>query len=292
MINYQRLRHWRFTDVEHTYSVDDTIRYALALGCGQDPTDERQLQFVNDPSPGLPLALPTFAVVLGYPGSWMADPETGIDFGQIVHGQESIVLHRPLPAAGTVLARHRVVRIVDKGPRRGATITYDKDLFDQSNGAHLATVTHTTFARGDGGFSAVDGVSDAPLPPPPLVPNREPDQRLDMTTLPQQALMYRLCADRNPLHSTPSVARAAGFDRPILHGLCTFGIAGRALLAAWCDHDPTRLKSLAARFTAPVLPGDTLSVEMYRESDAVLFRVRVTARDKTVLDGGRAVMAL
>lgn len=292
MINYQHLRHWRFADVEHTYSVDDTMRYALALGCGQDPTDERQLQFVNDTSPGLPLALPTFAVVLGYPGSWMADPETGIDFSQIVHGQESIVLHRPLPAAGTVLARHRVVRIVDKGPGRGATITYDKDLFDQSNGAHLATVTHTTFARGDGGFSAVDGVSDAPLPPPPLLPHREPDQRLDMTTLPQQALMYRLCADRNPLHSTPSVARAAGFERPILHGLCTFGIAGRALLAAWCDHDPSRLKSLAARFTAPVLPGDTLSVEMYRESDAVLFRVRVTGRDKTVLDGGRAVMAL
>jgi acyl dehydratase len=287
MIDYQRLRHWRFADVEHAYTADDSMRYALALGCGHDPTDERELRFVNDHPPGLPLALPTMAVVLGYPGSWMADPTTGIDFSQIVHGEEALVLHRPLPAAGTVVARHRVVRIVDKGAGRGATITYDKDLFDKASGAPLATVTHTTFARGDGGFSAADGVSDAPMPAP-VLPPREPDRRLDIATLPQQALMYRLCADRNPLHSTPSVARAAGFERPILHGLCTFGIAGRALLATWCDHDPTRLKSLAARFTAPVWPGDTLSVEMFRESGAVLFRVRVAARGKTVLDGGRA----
>lgn len=291
MIDYHTLRNWQFADVEHCYTTDDSIRYALALGLGRDPTEERELQFVNDYAQSQPLALPTMAVVLGFPGSWMADPETGIDFAKIVHGEERIVMHHPLPAAGTVVARHRVVRVVDKGPGRGATITYDKNLYDKSSGQHLATVTHTTFARGDGGFSCADGLTDPSLPSPASIPRREPDRRVEIVTLPQSALMYRLCADRNPLHSTPSVARAAGFERPILHGLCTYGIAGHALLAQWCEHDPSRLKSLSARFTAPVLPGDTLSIEMFRENDAVLFRVRVEARDQTVLDCGHAEIA-
>lgn len=288
MIDYFKLHDWRFPLIEHAYTADDSMRYALALGFGEDPTDERQLQFVNDVLPGLPLALPTMAVVLGYPGSWMAAPETGIDFSKIVHGEETLVLHRPLPAAGTVVARHRVVRIVDKGPERGATITYDKELFDKASELPLATVTHMTFARGDGGFSVAGGVSDEALPSPPPIPSRVPDRTVKIGTLPQQALLYRLCADRNPLHSDPSTARAAGFERPILHGLCTYGLAGRALLSEWCDHDPRRLRSLFARFSAPVYPGETLQFEMYRESDAVLFRARVKERDKTVLDFGRA----
>jgi acyl dehydratase len=288
MINYRKLRDWTFPVVTHTYSADDTMRYALALGFGADPCDERQLQFVNDVRPGLPLALPTMAVVLGFPGSWMGAAETGIDFTKIVHGEETLVMHRPLPAAGTVLARHRVTRVCDKGPGRGATITYDKQLFDAASGQALATVTHTTFARGDGGFSQGDGLSDAALPPPEAVPTRAPDLVCEIATLPQQALLYRLCADRNPLHSDPATARAAGFERPILHGLCTYGLAGRALLAQCCGHDPGRLKKLFARFSAPVYPGETLQFEMYRTGAAVLFRARVKERDKTVLDNGRA----
>jgi len=292
MIDPVALKTWPFPDIVRRYSADDAMRYALALGVGSDPTDARQLQFVNDTAAGAPLALPTLAVVLGYPGSWMQDPATGIDFTQIVHGEEKVVWHRLLPAASTVVARHRVTRIVDKGPGRGATITYDKELFDHASGEALATVTHTTFARGNGGFATQVAPGDAPAPPPVPVPSRMPDVVVDIATLPQQALLYRLCADRNPLHSDLEVARAAGFERPILHGLCTWGIVGYALLAHCCDHDPAQLKSLFARFSAAVLPGETLRVEMYRERRDVRFRVRVVERDRIVLDHGHAVIEL
>lgn len=290
MIDPARLRRWPFADVIHSYTADDAMRYALALGVGSDPMDARQLKFVNDTTAGAPLALPTMAVVLGFPGSWMQNPATGIDFAQIVHGEEKVVWHRPLPAAGTVVARHRVTRVVDKGPGRGATVTYDKALFDHASGEALATVTHTTFARGNGGFATEAEPGDAAPQAAQPVPTRAPDQVVDIPTLPQQALLYRLCADRNPLHSDPEVARAAGFERPILHGLCTWGIAGHAVLAHCCGHDPARLKSLFARFSAPVFPGETLRVEMYREGRDLRFRVRVPARDRIVLDHGHAVI--
>lgn len=293
MIHYRRLRDWVIPDIEHRYSVDDTMHYALALGLGDDPMDEDQLAFVDETRPGGLRVLPSMAVVLGFPGSWMQDPGTGIDFARIVHGDELIELHRPLPAAGTVRASHRVVRIVDKGPGRGATITYDKTLVDTATGAALATVRHTTFARGDGGYSQQGGdagFSDAPLPAPLAVPTRSPDRVRDLRTLPQQALLYRLCADRNPLHSQPAVARAAGFERPILHGLGTYGMACRALLALWAGYDPARLKRLYARFTAPVIPGDTLRFETWREGAEINFRTRAVERDALVLDFGRAVI--
>ncbi|OYU97996.1 MAG: 3-alpha,7-alpha,12-alpha-trihydroxy-5-beta-cholest-24-enoyl-CoA hydratase, partial [Burkholderiales bacterium PBB5] len=242
----------------------------------------------DETRPGGLRVLPSMVVVLGFPGSWMAEPDTGIDLPMIVHGDELIELHRPLPAAGTVRAEHRVVRIVDKGPGRGATITYDKDLFDADSGERLASVRHTTFARGDGGFSQAVGRSDLPLPPPAPVPARLPDRQLALRTLPQQALLYRLCADRNPLHSQPEVAREAGFERPILHGLCTYGFACRALLALWADHDPVRLKRLYARFSAPVLPGDTLRFDTWREGGEIAFRAHAVERGQVVLDFGRA----
>lgn len=132
------------------------------------------------------------------------------------------------------------------------------------------------------------GSSDEAAPPPAPLPSRSPDGTVEMETLPQQALLYRLCADRNPLHSDPATARAAGFDRPILHGLCTYALAGRAVLSQWCDHDPRRLKRLFARFSAPVFPGETLQFQMYREGDAVQFRALAIERGKTVLDFGRA----
>ena len=291
MIVYQTLKNWQFREIEHRYTAEDSMFYALAVGLGADPVDERQLAFVNDTTPGTPLALPTMAVILGYPGSWMRDPGTGIDFTMVVHGEELVVLHKPLPAAATVVSKHRVTRIVDKGAGKGATVTYDKELFDKASGEKLATVTHTTFCRGDGGFSARDGVSDPSPVAPPKVPQRDPDLTCELRTLPQQALLYRLCADRNPLHSEPAFARKAGFDRPILHGLGTYGVACHALLASVCDFDPSRLQSLFARFSAPVFPGETVRFEMYREDDAVAFRARVKERDRVVLDYGRAEIA-
>ena len=291
MIVYQTLKNWQFRKIEHRYTAEDSMFYALAVGLGGDPVDERQLAFVNDTIPGTPLALPTMAVVLGYPGSWMTDARTGIDYSMVVHGEESVVLHKPLPASGTVASQHRVTRVVDKGAGKGATVTYDKELFDKATGEKLATVTHTTFCRGDGGFSARDGVSDPSAASPPQVPQRDPDLACELRTLPQQALLYRLCADRNPLHSEPAAARKAGFERPILHGLGTYGVAGHALLATLCDYDPRRLKSLFARFSAPVFPGETIRLEMYREATGIAFRARVKERDRVVLDYGRAEIA-
>ncbi len=288
MIDYRHLRDWNFPVIEQSYTTDDTLRYALALGLGEDPCDARQLKFVTDGKAGVPLALPTMAVVLGFPGPWMGDPATGIDFTKVVHGDELLVMHRPLPAAGTVVARHRVVHVVDKGAGRGATISFDRELFNKTNGEKLATIRQTNFARNDGGFSLKEGLTDEASPALSPVPELEPDAVCEITTLPQQALLYRLCADRNPLHSEPEVAQAAGFPRPILHGLCTYGIACRALLAKYCDHDPARLKSLFARFSAPVYPGETLRFEMYRGEGAIAFRARVRERDKVVLDFGWA----
>jgi acyl dehydratase len=291
VIVYQTLKNWQFPETEHRYTAEDSMFYALAVGLGADPADERQLAFVNDTTPGTPLALPTMAVILGYPGSWMRDPRSGIDFTMIVHGEELLVLHKPLPAAATVVSKHRVTRIVDKGDGKGATVTYDKELFDKASGEKLATVTHTTFCRGDGGFSARDGFSDPSPVAPPKVPQRDPDLTCELRTLPQQALLYRLCADRNPLHSEPAFARKAGFERPILHGLGTYGVACHALLATLCDYDPRRLKSLFARFSAPVFPGETIRFEMYREGGGIAFRARVKERDRVVLDYGRAEIA-
>lgn len=289
MIDFAALKAWRFEDIVQRFDADDTVRYALALGLGADPTDPHQLRFASDDAARAPRALPTMAVVLGYPGSWMQNPATGIDFAKVVHGEEGVVWHAPIPAAGTLRARHRITRIVDKGPGRGAVVTYDKELFDEANGTLLATVTHSTFARGNGGFATHEQPADAAAPMPAPVPATEPTRVIDVATLPQQALLYRLCGDRNPLHSDPQTARAAGFERPILHGLCTWGIVGHALLAACGASEPARLKCLFARFSAPVFPGETLRIELHEAGSDVRFRVRVPARDRVVLDFGHAV---
>lgn len=288
MIDYQTLRAWHFPVIEHRYGIEDAMRYALALGLGEDPMDSEQLRFVCETQAARPLAMPSMAVILGYPGSWMADPRTGIDFRGIVHGEELLTMHHPLPVEGTVHAHHRVVRVVDKGPGRGATISYEKTLVDAGSGRTLATVLHTTFARNDGGFSAATGLTDAPTQRPAPVPQRSPDLQLDLRTLPQQALLYRLCADRNPLHSDPATARAAGFPRPILHGLCSYGMACRSIVSRCCDGDPTRIERLFARFSSPVVPGQTLRFELYDEGASIAFRARILETGATALDGGRA----
>lgn len=288
MIDRDALLAWTFPDIEQIYSEDDTIRYALAVGMGADPVDERELRFVSETG-GPPLVLPTMAVILGYPGSWMADPATGIDFAQIVHGEEEIVIHRPLAPMGCIVARHRVVDVIDKGENRGAIITYDKELFDKNGGDLLATVRHTTFARGDGGFS---GKVSQSLKMDPQVAEgtaeRSAIRRRTLPTIPQQALLYRLCADRNPLHASPKAARSAGFDRPILHGLCTFGIASRAILADWCDYDPNRLGSLSARFSAPLLPGESLQFTSWASGRNIEFEAIEQVSGRRVLTLGRA----
>jgi acyl dehydratase len=280
-IDYERLLAWPVPEVRHTYGVRDSQLYALAVGLGADPVDARQLPFVYEKDPQ---ALPTQAVVLGYPGFWMKDPGTGIDWVRLVHAEQGLTLHRPLPASGEVIGRTRVVGINDKGPGKGALVYSRRTLHDAASDDLIATLDISTFCRGDGGC----GGSDAP--PMTLVPTpeRAPDAVCELPTLPQQALLYRLCGDLNPLHADPEVARAAGFERPILHGLCTFAVAGHALLRTLCDYDPKRLTSMQVRFSAPVYPGETLRTETWREGNQIAFRTRAVERDVVVLSHGRA----
>ena len=282
-IDYDKLRNWPFPDLEHSYSERDTMLYALGVGCGHDPLDERDLRHVYED--GLQ-ALPTMAVVLGHPGFWLKDPETGVDWRKVLHGEQGLVLHRPLPAAGTVIGRSRVTEIIDKGAGKGALMYSERDVVDKASGALLCTVTSTTFMRGEGGFGGPTG----PAPAPHEMPNGDPELVLDLPTLPQAALIYRLSGDYNPLHADPKIAQAVGFPRPILHGLATYGVAGRAILRACCGDDPARLKRLDVRFSAPVYPGETIRTEMWLDGATVSFRCRVLERDTVVLNNGLAVI--
>ena len=286
MIDYEKTRAWRSADVRHSYTSKDTILYALGLGIGADPLDARQLRFTYEKDL---LALPTMAAVLASPGSWMQErTELGIDFLKLMHGEQGVVLHAPIPAAATLVGRSRVVRIVDKGEGKGAVLHVEKTLTDEATGQLIATTEQVLFLRGDGGFSK-DGGGDEPAPAAPATPDTLPDLVLDLPTRPDAALLYRLSGDMNPLHVDPAVAVKAGFARPILHGLATYGVVCHGLVKAFCDYDPTRLKSIRARLSSPVFPGETLRLEAWRVADdEVAFRCRLAERDVVVLTNGRA----
>ncbi len=280
-IDYDTLMNWRFEEVEHSYSARDTALYALGVGLGADPLDEAQLRFVYEEDMA---ALPTMGVVLAFGRSIAADPKSGIDYLKVLHGEQGIRIHKPLPAAATVVGRTRITGVVDKGADKGALVYSEREVSDKATGEPLCTLTSTTFARGDGGFGGPDG----PTKPVHRLSERPPDEACDLPTLPQAALIYRLSGDTNPLHADPKVARRGGFEAPILHGLCTLGVAGHAILKTCCGYDPARLKSLDLRFSAPVFPGETIRTEMWRDGDVVSFRARVVERDVVVLNNGRA----
>jgi acyl dehydratase len=227
------------------------------------------------------------AVLLGGPGFWLRDPKTGVDWRKMLHGEQGLTLHRPLPASGTVIGRMRIKDIVDKGRERGAFMFTERRILDKESGAEIATLTSTTVMRGDGGFGGPNG----PSPAPHRLPERAPDAVLDIATLPQAALIYRLSGDMNPLHADPKIAAAAGFPRPIMHGLCSFGIAGRALLKLTAGNDPARLAHMQVRFTAPAYPGETIRTEIWRDGQTVSFRARALERDAVILNNGLATIS-
>ena len=217
-INYDKLLALKIPDVEHAYTDKDTMLYALGVGLGHDPLDAKQLDFVYEKNLK---ALPTFAAVLGYPGFWVRDLDTGIDWVKIVNGEQGVSLYQPLKPAGTVLGKSRIVEVIDKGAGKGA-------------------------------------------------------------------LVYRLSADLNPLHADLDVAKAAGFPRPILHGLGTFGVVGHALLKSVCNYDPARFTAMSGRFSAPVFPGETIRTEIWRDGNVVSFRALVPERNIVAMSNGRA----
>ena len=259
----------------------ETMLYALGIGMGSDPLNMDELPFVYENNLK---AVPTLATVV----AWGAGPmgKTGINYLMVVHGEQSVTFHKPMPTEAEIIADSRIAGAYDKGPGKGAVIYTETVIKDAKSGEPIATLLGSTFARGDGGFG---GPSDG-APTPHEVPTRAPDQSIDIPTRPDQALIYRLSGDRNPLHSDPAIATAAGFPRPILHGLCTYGITCRAVLQTYAAYDPAKIKSHAVRFSSPVYPGETITVDMWKDGDTVSFEARVKARDVTVIKNGKTVL--
>lgn len=280
-IDHDRLMAYRIPDVEQSYTERDTMLYALGLGFGVDPTDEDQLSFVTE---GRLQPMPTMAAVLAWAGGWARAPETGIDYVKVVHGEQRTEILRPLPVAANVVGQTRITGIVDKGAGKGALVYTERTITDTATGEALARMRQSTFCRGDGGFGGPDG----PVMQPHVLPDRAPDHQCDIETRPEMALIYRLSGDMNPLHSDPATARAAGFDRPILHGLGTYGVAARAVVSTLTGANAARLVEFDARFTAPVFPGEILRTEMWVDGDIVSYRTTVPARGVTAINNGRA----
>jgi acyl dehydratase len=280
-IDHDKLLALNIPDVAHDYTDKDAILYALGVGLGHDPMNDAELTFVYEKNLKV---LPAFACVLGYTPFWLRDLDTGIDFLKAVHGEQGVVLHRSLAPRGRVVGITRILDVVDKGPGNGALIYSERRIVDAASGEAIATLTQTTFCRGDGGF----GGPQRATPAPHALPERAPDAVCDLATRPEAALIYRLSGDTNPLHAEPAHARAAGFPRPILHGLATFGVAGHALLKAICGYDPGRLISMSGRFSAPVYPGETIRTEIWRDGATISFRSRVAERDVTAINSGHA----
>jgi acyl dehydratase len=265
--------------VHHIFTQRDTILYALGVGAGQS-NDDGELRFVYEDSLE---ALPTMAVVLAYPGFWQKEPQYGIDWKRVLHVEQSVIFHAPLPVAGEVRGELTIDGIVDKGAGKGALLYSTRHVYDAAAGTKLASVRQVSFLRGDGGCG---GSSYTPLPPYPI-PDRTADDHLTLLTRPEQALIYRLSGDYNPLHADPLVAAEAGLPGPILHGLCTYGMAGRAILKMLCGNTPVRLKRLDCRFTAPIYPGEDIEISIWNtDVGRAAFQARVTGRDVLILNNG------
>lgn len=244
--------------------------YALGVGCGTD-----ELQFTTEKNQQV---LPTMAVILsgGAPiyeaGSWQR--------GALLHGDEAIELSGPIPPEGSARCTGRIAALYDKG--KAALLVTETRAEDPDSGAVLFTKRTSYFIRGEGGFGGDRGpANEVEIPE-----SRKPDLEISYDTLPQQALIYRLSGDVNPLHSDPELAQKAGFDRPILHGLCTYGFSGRALLHGLCGSDPARVRSMEGRFSKPVFPGESLTVSMWVDGGEALFRT-TSSSGAVVIDQGR-----
>ena len=261
----------------------DTLLYAIGVGAGLG-----ELAFSTENSHDLPQrVLPTFGVIVAI-GIAALSKVGDVNWGRLVHGSQSVRLHKPLSAAGELSVTSVVSDIQDKGEGRNAVITVTGRGVDPASGELVVETSAGLVIRGAGGFGGQPGESAAKVE----YPDRVPDLRTSQQVRDDQALIYRLSGDRNPLHSDPWFAtEKAGFPKPILHGLCSYGFAGRALLHGLCDGDPSRFRSMASRFSAPVFPGETLTTSVWRTEDGVaVFRTEADGADgadrRVVLDNG------
>ncbi|MDA0679926.1 MAG: MaoC/PaaZ C-terminal domain-containing protein [Proteobacteria bacterium] len=281
-IKYDALMSASLSDIPISYDEKDVVLYALGTGFGSDPGNPRELPYVFEQRG--PHTVPTFASML-VPESFLAG--SGCNVRKILHRTQSLALYRPLPPAGNFLANQRVTGVIDRGAEQGAEIEIETELRRTGDDTVICTLVSRLIARADGGFGG----------PPPLarerhvLPDREPDLVCDLPTRPDQALLFRLSGDLNPLHADPLVAREAGFDAPLLHGRCTYGIACRAVLKTVCDYDFTLITGFDVRFSAPVFPGDIVTTEMWQDRNIVSFRCKVSARNVVVINNGKCTLA-
>jgi acyl dehydratase len=269
--------------VTQEYGPEDLILYALGLGYGENPLDRDELRFVYERDIE---AVPSMCSVLCRSSAWLRDPERRIDWRRVIHAQESFVIHRTIAPEGRLWGSFDITSIEDKGPSKGALLHLRRELHDADDGALVAVTQSALLLQGDGGR----GGFGTPPPAFTVTPKRAPDRIETLRISPRAALIYRLNGDMNPLHVDPDAARLAGFDRPVLHGLCTSGMACRAILSAYCAHNPKKLRGMSVRFTKPVYPGENLQLEFYERPGRIEFRARVIERNAVVLDGGSVAL--
>ncbi len=281
-IDYPAILSLREEGRRFTYSERDTMLYALGVGMGDDPLDESVLPFVYERELR---AVPTLATVVAW-GAGVSTEKLGVNYRQVLHGEEQTILHRPMPVSAMIVADSSVSEVYDKGEGRGAVIVRRTVLRDEADGQAIATLNRTIVARADGG----GGGSLAASPTPHPIPERTPDVVLEYQTHGNQAALYRLCGDRNPLHIDPERGRAAGFKGPILHGLCTYGFTCRAVLQAFCDQDPSLIASHQVRFSSPVYPGESLQIALWRDGPVISFEATVKERGAVVIRNGKSLL--
>ncbi len=260
---------------ERSWTSKDCLLYALGVGAGTD-----ELAFTTENTAGLTQqVLPTQAVVMAPGGFSLMDHIGDVNWTKLLHASQTITLAGPLPTEGRLRATSRIAGIYDK--KVAALVVLETEAVDAATGAPLFTGSSSLFLGGEGGFGGESGPRARKVSPP----ERDPDHTVRFQTSPDQALLYRLNGDRNPLHSDPAFAAKGGFDKPILHGLCTYGFTGRALLRSLCGMDPARFGSMEGRFTAPVLPGDDLTVKVWEDGDNADFQTFARGGADLVLDG-------
>jgi acyl dehydratase len=286
MLDYDRLMGWQLPVITQSYSDHDCILYAIAVGVSTGTIDAHDLRYLYEGA-GL-RTLPTMPTIVGQRAMWMADPRLGIDWQHIVHGEQSVQVHVPLPPSGTIVSGEKIKAIYDKGRDKGALVVLERTIRGAQNELLYSTLQTSYFLRNDGGFGGTNAESRIWE-----VPSRAPDAWLDLPTRSDQAILYRLCGDVNPLHVDRAAAAKAGFPAPILHGLCVYAIAARAVVKTVCGANPDLLGAIEARFSAPTYPGETIRTEIWRPSHRqVVFRCRVLERDTTVLSHGRATIQI
>ena len=279
-INYDEIMNLTSENVEISYSDKDSILYSLGIGLGNDPMNLNELKYVYENSQSV---LPSMATNFQYHSPLLL--KTNINFIMVVHGEQRLSITNALPVSGDFIANAKVIGCYDKGPARGAIIEVETTVKNKKNNEEICKLVSTTFARGDGGFGGPDSPKKEIF-----IPDGEPDYVSEVPTKPDQALIFRLSGDYNPLHSDPNFAKAAGFEKPILHGMCTYGIACRSLVNEICENDASKLKRFDCRFSSPVYPGETIITEMWKKDKMIYFNSKVKERDKLVLKNGVSVI--